>query len=115
MRRSSERYACRWAADPGPYSSGRLGQDAAASGNGTPAIDAVEHAGSFLRLWADSADERPIEIPAVELLGMLQTVHTELSGFLALVELWADRYVPALAPALVGKLAEDLDIGAPLG
>ncbi|MEU6340986.1 hypothetical protein ABZ883_08545 [Streptomyces sp. NPDC046977] len=75
----------------------------------------VEHAGSLVRLWADSADAQPIEIPTADLLGMLQTVHTELSGFLSLVELWADRYVPALAPALAGKLAEDLDIGPPLG
>ncbi|MFF4947911.1 hypothetical protein [Streptomyces chattanoogensis] len=38
----------------------------------------------------------------------------ELNGFLALVERWAVRYVPGLSSALVAKLDEDLDIGAPL-
>ncbi|MEV6400861.1 hypothetical protein AB0M39_39820 [Streptomyces sp. NPDC051907] len=41
-------------------------------------------------------------------------MHAKLDSFLALAEPWASRYAPALAPALVAELNEDLSIGAPL-
>ncbi|KPC58531.1 hypothetical protein [Streptomyces chattanoogensis] len=83
----------------------------------------MECVGRVVRLWPDGGDSTdstetpqgpPIEIPADCLTGILRTVQDELSGFLALVERWADRHVPGLAPALATKLDEDLDIGAPL-
>ncbi|MFJ9033503.1 hypothetical protein ACIRQP_34365 [Streptomyces sp. NPDC102274] len=83
-------------------------------GHGTAAQ--VEHRGTLVRIWPDTDPPAkiPIELPLAELPDLLQTVHDKLNGFLALAEPWASRYAPALAPALIAKLDEDLNIGTPL-
>ncbi|MFD7630767.1 hypothetical protein ACFV7Q_32895 [Streptomyces sp. NPDC059851] len=76
----------------------------------------VEHVGEGVRLWpdADRPEGLPIDIPRAQLPALLGSVQNELAGFLTSVEQWAAQYVPALAPAVVAKLDEDLVITAPL-
>ncbi|MFE7753087.1 hypothetical protein [Streptomyces sp. NPDC057428] len=76
----------------------------------------VEHQGTLVKVWPDTdpPTKTPIELPLAALPDLLQTVHDKLHGFLTLAEQWAFRYAPALAPALIAKLNEDLDIGRPL-
>ncbi|MEV2251659.1 hypothetical protein AB0I94_13960 [Streptomyces sp. NPDC050147] len=77
----------------------------------------VEHVGAIIRLWpdADRQERRPIEIPRVELPGLLGSVQDDLSGFLKSVEGWAScRFTPVTA-ALVATLDEGLTVSAPLG
>ncbi|MQT02383.1 hypothetical protein [Streptomyces jumonjinensis] len=83
-------------------------------GHGTVAH--VERQRTLARVWPDTDPpaKAPIELPLAELPDLLQTAHDKLNGFLALAEQWASRYAPALAPALITKLDEDLNIGAPL-
>ncbi|MFE3827847.1 hypothetical protein [Streptomyces sp. NPDC059092] len=83
-------------------------------GHGTTAH--VEHRGTLVKVWPDTDPpaKTPIELPLADLPDLLQTVHDKLHGFLTLAEQWASRYAPALAPALIAKLNEDLNIGPPL-
>ncbi|MDQ0789811.1 hypothetical protein [Streptomyces sp. B3I8] len=84
-------------------------------GHGTTAH--VERHRILVKAWPDTDPpaRTPIELPLAELPDLLQTVHDKLNGFLALAEQWASRYAPALAPALIAKLNEDLNIETPLG
>ncbi|MFJ4876329.1 hypothetical protein ACIP93_14095 [Streptomyces sp. NPDC088745] len=83
-------------------------------GHGTAAH--IEHRGALVRVWPDTdpPTKTPVELPLADLPDLLHTVHDKLHGFLALAGQWAFRYAPALAPALIAKLSEDLDIGPPL-
>ncbi|MFF8955227.1 hypothetical protein [Streptomyces sp. NPDC014894] len=77
----------------------------------------VEHRGTVVRLRPDTdspAAPPAIEFPVAELPDLLRTVHAKLNGFLSLAEQWTARHAPALAPALIAKLSEDLNIGNPL-
>jgi hypothetical protein len=80
----------------------------------------IEHVGQLVRLWPDGRDAteqptgHPIVIPTAGLPGLLHTVQNKMTGFLTLVEDWANQYAPSLASALVTKLDEDLRISAPL-
>jgi hypothetical protein len=76
----------------------------------------VEHLGTLVHVWPDTDPPArlPIEIPLVELPALLRTAHHQLNGFLALAGLWADHHAPTLAPPLITKLRQDLNIGAPL-
>ncbi|GCD45939.1 hypothetical protein [Streptomyces paromomycinus] len=81
-------------------------------GHGTVAH--VEHDGPLVRVWPDTeaSASRPIELPMAELPALLQIVHDDLKGFLALAEQWVHGYAPALAPDVIAKLREDLYGGA---
>ncbi|MEU7226057.1 hypothetical protein [Streptomyces chrestomyceticus] len=81
-------------------------------GHGTVAH--VEHDGPLVRVWPDTeaSASRPVELPLAELPALLQTVHDDLKGFLALAEQWVHGYAPDLAPDVIAKLGEDLCGGA---
>lgn len=83
-------------------------------GHGTTAH--LEHRGKLVKVWPnmDPPARTPIELPLADLPDLLHSVHAKLNGFLTLAEQWASRYAPALAPALIAKLNEDLNIGSPL-
>lgn len=79
----------------------------------------TEHREAVVRMWPQAAPPTtvPVDIPLSELPDLLRTVQDKLNGFLALAERWAHRYAPApalAALALISKLDEDLNIGAPL-
>ncbi|MGX8904481.1 hypothetical protein ACR820_04255 [Streptomyces netropsis] len=80
----------------------------------------VEHAGPVVRLWPDGRDApappagRPVEVAKDGLPALLRSVQDDLTGFLAVVERWGERYAPALGAELAAKLDEDLSISEPL-
>ncbi|MDQ1038863.1 hypothetical protein QFZ75_005279 [Streptomyces sp. V3I8] len=76
----------------------------------------VEHLATLVKVWpgTDPPAEIPIDIPLAELPALVRTVHDRLNGFLALVGPWAHHHAPTLAPALIAKLGEDLNIDGPL-
>lgn len=76
----------------------------------------VERKGAaIVRVWpgTGTSAKSPVELPLAELPALLHTVHDDLKNFLALAEQWLHGVAPALAPAVVAKLYEDLCGGAP--
>jgi len=57
--------------------------------------------------------EAAIEVAPAVLRAALAEVEAEVAGFVALLERWAETYVPTMAAALVDKLASDLSLRAP--
>lgn len=74
----------------------------------------VEHEGALVKVWPDTeaSASGPVELPLDALPTLLRTVHDDLRGFLTLADQWVQGYAPALAPAVVAKLHEDLCGGA---
>ncbi|MDI1436398.1 hypothetical protein [Polyangium sorediatum] len=77
----------------------------------TPYITRLD--GGSLALGYHEKKEAAIEVAPAVLRAALAEVEAEVAGFAALLERWAETHVPAMAAALVDKLARDLSLRAP--
>ncbi|WP_328311471.1 hypothetical protein OG432_15180 [Streptomyces sp. NBC_00442] len=83
---------------------------------GHDTVARVERLGDLVRVWPDTTPPAPapIALRPAELTELLGGVREQLTAFLSLAHAWTRDHAPDLAPALVTKLAEDLNVRGPL-